>query len=135
MRADEDNRAYIRRIARIAQKKHYLSYDEPVKRVNFDELRDDALPQFTAMLIDGIKRSVHRPDTVPEGTERRVIERDDNTGATITSWVRPDNESFVRDPQYGHRDCRRVTRIAAPMMQTLYQSADADTRRAASGGW
>jgi hypothetical protein len=110
VRADEDEAAYIRRVARIAQKRNYLSYDEPVKRVRFAELPDHALPQFTALLIEGIKRSVMRPDTVPEGTERQVFTRDDNTGMAIRSFVRPDGQSFVKDMG---RPCRKVVSIKA----------------------
>src|SRR6516162_9205149 len=80
VRADEDENSYTRRVARIAQKKNYLSYDEPVRRVNFNELPNHALPQFTKMLIEGIKRSVMRPDTMPDGTERSVFTRDENSG-------------------------------------------------------
>jgi hypothetical protein len=104
VRADENERAYVERIARIAQRRGYLSYDEPVKKVDFRQLPSNALPQFTKLLIDGIKRSVMRPDTVPDNTERSVFTRDDNTGLSIRSFVRPD--SFVKDPEYGHRDCR-----------------------------
>jgi hypothetical protein len=133
MRADEGTNSYIRRMARVAQKKNYLAYDERVKRIDFDELPDHALPQFTEMLIDGIKRSVKRSDTVPEGVERKVVEIDGNTGQKITSFIRPDNESFVKDPEYGARACRLVTRINAPATTPLYASAYA--KAAMSGGW
>jgi hypothetical protein len=119
VRADEDENSYTRRVASIARKKNYLSYDEPVRRVNFAELPDHALPQFRAMLIEGIKRSVMRSDTVPEGTERSVFTRDENTGLAIRSFVRPDGESFVKDMG---RPCRRVVSIKAKD-QILYQSA------------
>jgi hypothetical protein len=121
MRADENSNSYIRRIARIAQKKNYLSYDEPVKKVDFDQLPDHALPQFTSLLIEGIKRSVTRSDTVPEGTERSVFSRDENTGLAIRCFVRPDGESFVKDMG---RPCRRVVSIKA-RDQILYQAAGA----------
>jgi hypothetical protein len=130
MRADEGTNSYIRRMARVAQKKNYLAYDEKVKRINFDQLPDHALPQFTEMLLDGIRRSVKRSDTVPGGTERRVVEIDQNTGSKITSFVRPDNESFVKDFT---QPCRRVVRINAPATTALYTSADA--KRAMSGAW
>jgi hypothetical protein len=129
-RADESTNSYIRRMARVAQKKNYLAYDERAKRINFDQLPDHALPQFTEMLIDGIRRSVKRSDTVPEGTERKVVEIDGNTGQKITSFIRPDNESFVKDFT---QPCRRVVRINAPATTALYQAAY--TKAAASGGW
>jgi hypothetical protein len=119
VRADEDVAAYTRRVARIAQRKNYLSYDEPVKKVNFAELPDHALPPFREMLIEGIKRSVMRPDTVPEGEERSVYTRDDNTGMATRSFVRADNRSFVCDMG---RPCRKVVSIKAKD-QILYQAA------------
>jgi hypothetical protein len=117
VRADDDANSYIRRVAKIAQQKNYLSFDEPVKRVRFAELPDHALPQFTSLLIEGIKRSVMRPDTVPDGTERSVYARDENTGLSIRSFVRP--ESFVKDMG---QPCRRVDSIKA-RDQILYQRA------------
>ena len=134
MRADEGDAQYIRRIAQVARKKNYLSYDEPARRIEFNDIPDQYLGKFTSMLIDGIKRSVRRSDTVPYGTERAVFTRDENTGMATRSFVRPDGESFVKDPAYGHQPCRRVTRIAAPAGSTLWQAAS-ETRRNASGGW
>jgi hypothetical protein len=119
VRADEDTPRYIKRIARIAQKKNYLAYDEPAKKVNFDELPSSALPQFTRMLIDGIRRSVMRADTVPDGEERKVFTRDENTGLATRSFVRADNRSFVCDMG---RPCRRVVAINAPLTQALYRA-------------
>jgi hypothetical protein len=118
-RADEDANSYTRRVARIAQRKNYLSYDEPVKKVNFAELPDHALPQFRQLLIEGIKRSVMRPDTVPDGEERQVFTRDENTGMAIRSFVRPDGQSFVKDMG---QPCRKVVSIKAKD-QILYQAA------------
>jgi hypothetical protein len=117
MRADDDEHSYIRRVARIAQKRNYLSFDEPVRKVNFYELPNHALPQFTKMLLEGIERSVMRPDTVPDNTERSVYTRDENTGMAIRSFVRPD--SFVKDMG---QPCRRVDSIKA-RDQILYQRA------------
>ena len=134
MRADEGDAQYIRRIAQVARKKNYLSYDEPARRIEFNDIPDQYLGKFTEMLIDGIKRSVGRSDTVPYGTERAVFTRDENTGMATRSFVRPDGESFVKDPAYGHQPCRVVTRICAPAGSTLWQDA-AHTRRSASGGW
>jgi hypothetical protein len=120
VRADEDENSYTRRVARIAQKKNYLSYDEPVRRVNFNELPNHALPQFTKLLLDGIKRSVLRSDTVPIGEERQVFTRDENTGMATRSFVRADNRSFVCDMG---RPCRRVDSIRTPAGAVLYRSA------------
>jgi hypothetical protein len=124
VRADENpNTDYVRRIARIAQKKGYLSYDEPIKNVRFAELPDHSLPQFTQLPLEGIKRSVLRSDTVPDGTERQVFTRDDNTGLAIRGFVRPSGDSFVRDPEVGARACRRVDCIKSPGGNVYYRSA------------
>jgi hypothetical protein len=134
MRADEGDAQYVRRIAQVARKKNYLSYDEPARRIEFNDIPDEYLGKFTGMLIDGIKRSVRRSDTVPYGTERSVFTRDKNTGMATRSFVRADGESFVKDPAVGALPCRRVTRICAPQGSVLWQDA-AQTRRAASGSW
>jgi hypothetical protein len=135
MRADEGDAQYVRRIAQVARKKNYLSYDEPARRIEFNDIPDEYIGKFTSMLIDGIKRSVRRSDTVPYGTERAVFTRDENSGMAIRSFVRPDGESFVKDPEVGYRPCRRVTRISAPAGSTLWAAGNAATRRAASGSW
>jgi hypothetical protein len=127
MRADETNSRYIKRIARVAQKGKYLSYDEPTKRIDFDQLANDALPVFTGMLLEGIKRRVNRSDTVPDGEERAVFTRDDQTGQQTRSFVRPNGRTFC--DQFMGR-IQRVTRIAAPEMRTLY-----DAKRETAGLW
>jgi hypothetical protein len=128
MRADENNSRYVKRIARVAQAKHYLAYDEPAKRVNFDALPDNALPQFTKMLVDGIRRSVTRPDTVPAGEERIMFTRDENTGMATRTFIGADNQSFVKDMGV---PCRRVVRVNVPPTTALYQA----DRRAIAGDW
>jgi len=111
MRADEDNPKYIRRIARIAQKKNYLAYNAKTKKVYFDRLAPDALPIFTAMLLDEIKQSVTRSDTVPEGTERQIFTRDDQTGMSTRSFVRPNGRCFTDEFT---QPCRRVLSFSTP---------------------
>jgi hypothetical protein len=131
MRADEGDAGYVRRMARLAQKKGYLAYDEPAKKIEYNDIPDQYLHKFTGMLVDGIKRSVRRSDTVPPGTERVMFDRDENTGMATRSFIRPDGESFVKEMG---QPCRRVVRINAPSGSTLWSDPSA-TRRNASGGW
>jgi hypothetical protein len=119
MRADEDNRRYIQRVARIAQKGKYLAYDAKTKGIDFDQLPREALPIFTNMLLDEIKQSVTRSDTVPDGEERAIFARDEQTGLATRSFVRPGGRSFV--DQFMGR-IQRVTRINATAQQALYSS-------------
>jgi hypothetical protein len=135
MRADESAVSYVRRIARLAQKEGYLAYDEPAKKIEFDDIPDQYLGKYTPMLIDGIKRSVLRSDTVTDGTERSVFTRDENTGQAIRSFVRPDGECFVKEPAYGARPCRRVVRINRPATVALYEAQDSAAKSAMMGGW
>lgn len=116
MRANEDERRYIERVSRIAQKRNYLSYDEPAKQVDFRELPVNARPQFTDMLLEGIKRSVSRADTVPDG-EMRARHVHNGGGGRVTEWI--GRESFVKQLT---TPARRVTRINAPQQQVLYQN-------------
>lgn len=116
MRAGENERRYIERVSRIAQKKNYLAFDEPARKVDFSTLPASARPQFESMLLEGIKRSVSRADTVPDGEMRARHVRNDG-GGRVTEWVGP--RSFVRDFT---TPCRLVTRINAPQQQVLYQN-------------
>jgi hypothetical protein len=77
------------------------------------------------------KRNLRRTDNMAPG-EMRPIVTTGSTGHEIREWVGP--TSFVRNPLCGHRDCRRVLRINAPVpAATLYAASDA--KRAMSGGW
>jgi hypothetical protein len=118
MRAGEGNREYIERISRIAQKKHYLAYDEPCKKIDFSELPDgDAFRYFTDDLLAGIRRSVARPDTVnPAERERKVIMKEPNTGQSITGWVRAGNRPFTDDLK---TPCRRAVIVRPATMALL----------------
>jgi hypothetical protein len=115
-RADENERKYIERISRIARDKNYLAFDEPTRKIDFRQLPDGtAFNQFTTMLLDGIKRSVARPDTVnPEERERKMIMRD-QSNREITGFVRAGNRPFTDD---FHQPCRRA-RIVRPATMTL----------------
>ena len=80
-----------------------------------------------------VERNLFRTDNMQRGEMRSVMVVDPQTGAKQRHWIGPD--SFVRDPLYGHRDCRRVVRICAAGRDDFVGSAQAATRRAACGGW
>jgi hypothetical protein len=63
------------------------------------------------------------------GEMRSVLTVDENTGLKTREFIGP--TSFVHDPAYGARACRRVTRINLPASTPLY-AAD---RAAMAGGW
>ena len=100
--------------------------------VNFAELPDEVVPKFSE-LMSAARRAE------PLSHRQHATGRDagghggrSETPARSSATCRP--QSFVRNPLYGHRDCRRVTRISAPAGSTLWQAAS-ETRRNASGGW
>jgi hypothetical protein len=129
-RADEAQVDYLRRLSRIGKK--YIPRSEQMASVNFSELPDETVPKFSELMRAAVEKNLRRVDNMIPGEMRSVMVVDPNTGQKTREWVGP--TSFVRNPLYGHRDCRRVTRISAPAGTTLYQDA-ATTRRAASGGW
>jgi hypothetical protein len=129
-RADEAQVDYLRRLSRIGRK--YIPKAEQMASVNFAELPDETVPKFSELMRSAVERNLYRTDNMTAGEMRSVMVIDPNTGAQQRHFVGP--TSFVRNPLYGHRDCRRVTRISAPAGTTLYQDA-AYTRRSASGGW
>jgi hypothetical protein len=129
-RADEGQTDYLRRLSRIGRK--YIPRSEQMASINFAELPDDTVPKFSELMRAAVERNLYRTDNMQPGELRSVVVVDPNTGAQQRHFVGP--QSFVRNSLYGHRDCRRVTRIAAPAGSTLWQAAS-ETRRNAAGGW
>ena len=121
---------YLRRLSRVGRK--YIPKSEQMASVNFAELPDEVVPKFSELMRAAVERNLYRTDNMAPGEMRSVMVVDPNTGAQQRHFVGP--TSFVRDPAVGHRDCRRVVRIAAPHGSTLWADAS-QTRRNASGGW
>lgn len=129
-RADEGQTDYLRRLSRIGRK--YIPRGEQMASINFAELPDETVPKFSELMRAAVERNLYRTDNMQPGEMRPIIRVDENTGQKIREWIGP--TSFVRNSLYGHRDCRRVTRISAPAGSTLWQAAS-ETRRNAAGGW
>jgi hypothetical protein len=130
-RADEDSTDYLRRLSRIGRR--YIPAHEEIARVRFDDTLPDAVvPKFSEMMRQCVEKNLRRTDNMVPGEMRSVMRVDENTGQKIREFIGP--QSFVRNSLYGHRDCRRVTRISAPAGSTLWQAAS-EARRAMSGGW
>jgi hypothetical protein len=117
-RADESDANYLRRLSRVGRK--YVPRGEDIASVNFSELPDNVVPKFAEMMRGAVERNIRRADNMQPGDLRQVLVTDENTGSKIREWVGP--QSFVLDQQYGHRPCRKVTRINAPLTQALYQA-------------
>jgi hypothetical protein len=128
-RSDESSANYMRRLSRIG--KRYIPANEDIARVKFSELPDDVVPKFSEIMRNAVERNIFRTDNMAPGEMRPVLVTDPNTGAQQRHWVGP--QSFVRDPAYGHRDCRRVLRFNAPASTTLYAASDA--KRGMAGAW
>jgi hypothetical protein len=129
-RADEGSTDYLRRLSRIGRK--YIPKAEQMASINFAELPDETVPKFSELMRAAVERNLYRTDNMAPGEMRSVMRVDENTGQKVREWIGP--QSFVRNSLYGHRDCRRVTRISAPAGSTLWQAAS-ETRRNAAGGW
>ena len=130
-RADEGSTDYLRRLSRIGRK--YIPAGEEIARVKFDDTLPDAVvPKFSEMMRQCVEKNLRRTDNMQAGEMRPIIRVDENTGQKIREFIGP--QSFVRNPLYGHRDCRKVTRISAPAGSTLWQAAS-EMRRGASGSW
>ena len=131
-RADEAQVDYLRRLSRIGRR--YIPAGEEIARVRFDHtLPDDVVPKFSELMRAAVERNIYRTDNMQSGELRSVLVVDPQTGAKQRHWIGP--TSFVRDATVGHRDCRRVIRIAAPAGSTLWAAGNAATKAAASGGW
>ena len=129
-RADEDSTDYLRRLSRIGRR--YIPKSEQMASINWTELPDETVPKFSELMRAAVERNLYRTNNMAPGEMRSVMVVDPNTGAQQRHFVGP--TAFVRNPLYGHRDCRRVTRISAPAGSTLWQSSS-ETRRGASGSW
>jgi hypothetical protein len=112
-RADETSTNYLRRLGRIGRK--YIPLNEELANINFKNMPDDLVPRFSEMMREAVSRNAHRTDNMAPEELRAIVNKSD-TG-TITTFVGPD--SFVR--QLGV-PCRRVTRISAPLRETVWQS-------------
>jgi hypothetical protein len=116
--------------------RRYIPAAEEIARVRFDHsLPDAVVHKFSELMRAAVEKNLRRTDNMEPGSMRSIMRVDENTGQKIREWIGP--QSFVRDPLYGHRDCRRVVRIAAPHGSTLWQAwqSPSDTKRNASGGW
>ena len=130
-RADEDSTDYLRRLSRVARR--YIPAGEEIARVRFDHtLPDEYVGRYSELMRQCVEKNLRRTDNMQPGEMRSIMRVDENTGQKTREWIGP--TSFVRNSLYGHRDCRRVTRIAAPSGSTLWQAAS-ETRRNAAGGW
>jgi hypothetical protein len=130
-RADENSTDYLRQLSRIGRK--YIPRSEQMASVNFAELPDEVVPKFSELMRSAVERNLYRTDNMQPGEMRSVMVVDPNTGSQQRHFVGP--TSFVRNPLYGHRDCRRVVRITRPAAVALWEAQDAAAKRAVSGGW
>jgi hypothetical protein len=126
-RADENEPDFLRRLSRIGKK--YLPKSEDITGVRFDHTLPDAVvPRYSELVREAVERNIMRTDNMEPGSMRSVMTLDENSGQRVRNWVGP--TSFVRNPLYGHRDCRLVTRINMPATTALYSN-----KAFASGGW
>jgi hypothetical protein len=130
-RADEARVDYLRRLSRIGRR--YIPKGEQMASINFAELPDETVPKFSELMRAAVERNLYRTDNMQPGEMRAVMVVDPNTGAQQRHFVGP--QSFVRNPLYGHRDCRRVVRISRPATVALWEAQDAAAKRAVAGGW
>jgi hypothetical protein len=98
-----------------------LPGDNPLRTVPYSRCDDAAISALEPQLFDAAKKAVYDSRFIVEGEMRPVLERDENTGLQTRSFIGP--ESFVKNPLYGSRPCRRVARINAPMTMGLYSAA------------
>jgi hypothetical protein len=129
-RADEASVDYLRRLSRIGRR--YIPRGEQMATINFAELPDEYVGRYSELMRQCVEKNLRRVDNMERGELRPVMRVDENTGQKIREWVGP--TSFVADPAYGSRPCRRVVRISAPAGSTLWAAAS-ETRRNAAGGW
>jgi hypothetical protein len=118
-RADENDMAYLRRVARVGRK--YIPSGEEIARVAFDYTMPDAVvPKFSEMMRERVEANLRRTDNLdPRDPSYRVVHvTDENTGTKIREFYRA--RPFTDD--FG-LPARRVVRINAPSSMPLY-SAD-----------
>jgi hypothetical protein len=128
-RADELEVDYLRRLSRVGRK--YIPKGEQIAAVSFAQLPDSVVPKFAEMMRETVERNIVRTDNMAPGEMRSVLITDENTGAQQRHWIGP--QSFVLDPTYGHRACRRVVAINAPQPTRLYAAQGEGARLAR--GW
>jgi hypothetical protein len=128
-RADEVEVDYLRRLSRIGRK--YIPRSEQIASVSFAELPDAVVPKFAEMMRERVEANLFRVDNMQPGEMRAVMVVDENTGAQQRHWIGP--QSFVLDPTYGHRPCRKVVAINVPTPSRLYVAQGAEARLAR--GW
>jgi hypothetical protein len=128
-RADEAEMDYLRRLSRIGRK--YIPRGEDIARVSFAQLPDSVVPQYAELMREAVEKNAVRTDNMVPGDMRAVLITDENTGMKQRLWYGP--TSFVRNPLYGHRDCRKVVAINAPQPTRLYVAQGAEGRLAR--GW
>jgi hypothetical protein len=120
---------YLRRLSRIGRK--YIPRGEQIAAVNFSELPDTTVPKFAELMRQRVEANLFRTDNMQPGEMRAVLVTDENTGAQQRHWIGP--TSFVCDPAYGSRPCRKVIAINAPQPSRLYVAQGAEARLAR--GW
>jgi hypothetical protein len=120
-RADEGETDYLRRLSRIGRK--YIPRSEPIAKVAFDDsLPDNVVEKFSELMRQCVEKNILRTDNMADGELRSYIETDPNTGAKSRCWVgpRPFTDAFTR--------VKRVARINAPAVNTVWESAFAKAR-------
>jgi hypothetical protein len=109
----------------------YIPRGEQIASVSFAQLPDAVVPKFAEMMRERVEANLYRVDNMSPGEMRPVMRVDENTGAKIREWIGP--TSFVLDPTYGHRPCRKVLAINAPQPSRLYVAQGVQARLAR--GW
>jgi hypothetical protein len=117
-RADEASVDYLRRLSVIG--KRYLPRDEKITSVTFKTLPDEAVPKFSEMVREAVERNLTRTDNMVPGTFRTVMRVDEQTGLKTREFYGP--RTFT--DQFMGR-IQRVTRISAPVTQTLWENSRA----------
>ena len=124
-RADESMPNYQRRLAEIGSK--YIPRGEQIASVDFGRLPNEVVPKFSEMMRERVEANLRRTDNLdPNDTSyRTVLVTDENTGGKTREFYR--SRPFTDDFK---SPIRRVVRINAPEVRTLYQS-----RREAASTW
>jgi hypothetical protein len=117
-RADESGVNYLRRLAVVGKK--YLPVSEEVTKIRFADLPDEVVPRCAELVREAVERNIVRTDNMAPG-ELRTVTRviDEISGVKAREFVGPD--SFVKEMG---TPARRVTRINAPAMNTIWSSGE-----------
>jgi hypothetical protein len=78
-----------------------------LRRMKLWGMSPEIFANFEPQIYDACTKAASRNDTVPKGQLRQVTVTDPRTGAKVTKFY--GQQSFVLDPDYGHRPGRRVT--------------------------